>query len=55
MHKCWEVILEMETTEVILKRGRIPLIHLLWLKPHTPPSPFYTLFFPQLSNTALGP
>lgn len=47
MHKCWEVILEMETTEVILKGEHILLMHFLWLKPHIPPSPFCTLFLPS--------
>lgn len=44
MHKCWEVILEMEIIEVILKGEHIPLMYLWWLKPHIPPSPSWTLF-----------
>lgn len=47
MHKCWEFILEIETTEVIPKGEHVPLMHLLWLKAHTPPSPFSTLFLPR--------
>lgn len=43
MHKCWELILEMETTEIVLKGEHIPLMDLLWLNPHTPSPPFYIL------------
>lgn len=50
MHECWELILEMETTGTVLKGEHIPLMHLLWLNPHTPSSPFSL----QLSNISLG-